>query len=105
MALRRIHLRKGKGRTTVSLERVLAELLSIHLCGKLDSSTVSAWCQREVEKDPGAFAQGASQRLASLAALEIAPKMLQEAYWNERLKAGKAKILAKRVRPSRRARA
>ena len=81
MALVRIHLRKNGQRTTVSMERVLADVLSLHLCGRIDLPTVGGWCQNEIEKDPGAYEVSASQRLASRAVLEIAPKALQEKYW------------------------
>ena len=82
MALVRIHLRKDGQRTTVSMERVLAEVLSLHLCGRIDLPTVGGWCQKEIEKDPGAYEVSASQRLASRAVLQIAPKALQEKYWD-----------------------
>jgi len=81
MALVRIHLRKDGQRTTVSMERVLADVLSLHLCGRIDLRTVGEWCQKEIETDPGAYEVSASQRLASRAVLEIAPKALQERYW------------------------
>lgn len=82
MALVRIHLRKMGQRTTVSMERVLAEVLSLHLCGRIDLPTVGGWCESEIEKDPGAYEVSASQRLASRAVLAIAPKALQEKYWD-----------------------
>lgn len=72
------HVRKGKGRTTVSLERTLSQLLSIRLCGKVDMAVVSRWCQEQLNADPGAFERDASQRLASKAAVAVAPKEVQE---------------------------
>jgi hypothetical protein len=81
MALVRIHLKKNGQRTTISMERVLADVLSLHLCGRIDFPMVGGWCQKEIEKDPGAYEVSASQRLASRAVLEIAPKALQERYW------------------------
>jgi hypothetical protein len=42
--------------------------------------TVGGWCQKEIEKDPGTYEVSASQRLASRAVLEIAPKALREKY-------------------------
>ena len=94
MALVRIHLRKDGRRTTVSMERVLADVLSLHLCGKIDVPTVGGWCQKEIEKDHGAYEVSASQRLASRAALEIAPKALQEKYWDVLESSAKAKKLS-----------
>lgn len=94
MALIRIHLTKDRQRTTVSMERVLADVLSLHLCGRLEVTTVRGWCQKEIEKDPGAYAVSASQRLASRAVLEIAPKGLQEKYWDALESGGKAKKLS-----------
>ena len=82
MALVRIHLRKKGQRTTVSMERVLADVLSLHLCGRIDLPTVGGWCESEIEKDPGAYEVSASQRLASRAVLEIAPKALREKDWD-----------------------
>ncbi len=82
MALVRIHLRKDGHRTTVSMERVLADVLSLHLCGRINLRTIGGWCQKEIEKDPGAYEVSASQRLASRAVLEIAPKALREKYWD-----------------------
>jgi hypothetical protein len=106
MALVRIHLRKKGQRTTVSMERVLAEVLSLHLCGRIDLPTVGGWCQKEIEKDPGAYEASASQRLASRAVLAIAPKALQEKYWDgmgasaraKKLSSGKKKRTAKERR-------
>ena len=67
-------------RTTVSLERVLMDLLSIRLVGKVEPSAVTKWAQEQVDEDPGAYEKATSQRLASKAALAIAPKDLQERY-------------------------
>ena len=75
-------MRKKGQRTTVSMERVLADVLSLHLCGRIDVPTVGGWCQKEIENDPGAYEVSASQRLASRAVLAIAPKALQEKYWD-----------------------
>jgi hypothetical protein len=94
MALVRIHLRKMGQRTTVSMERVLADVLSLHLCGRIDLPTVGGWCQKEIEKDPGAYEVSASQRLASRAVLQIAPKALQEKYWDGMEASAKAKKLS-----------
>jgi hypothetical protein len=82
MAVATFHIKKGQIRTTVSLERVLMELLSIHLVGKAEFSAVTKWAQQQVDDDPGAYEKATSQRLASKAALEIAPKKLQEQYWD-----------------------
>lgn len=109
MALVRIHLRKQGQRTTVSMERVLADVLSLHLCGRIDLPTVGDWCQKEIEKDAGAYEVSASQRLASRAVLEIAPKALQEKYWDgvegsikaNKLSSGKKKRTAKDKRSRR----
>lgn len=108
MALLRIHLRKKGTRTTVSMERVLANVLSLQLCGKFDVLTVAKWCEKEIEKDPGAYEISASQRLSSLAVLEIAPKALQEQYRAALEQSTKANKLAtarrqRKGRPGKRA--
>jgi hypothetical protein len=77
-----LHVRKSNGRSTVSMERTLADLLSIYLCGNIDLSVVAKWCQDELEKDPRAYDKGASQRLSSKAVLTVAPKVLEERYWD-----------------------
>ena len=76
------------------MERVLADVLSLHLCGKIDLPTVGGWCQKEIEKDPGAYEVSASQRLASRAVLEIAQKALREKYWDGMEASAKAKTLS-----------
>ena len=103
MSLVRIHLRRKGQRTTVSMERVLAEVLSLHLCGRIDVPTVGGWCESEIEKDPGAYEVSASQRLASRAVMEIAPKALQEKYWDVVEASTKAKKLSsgKKMRTAR----
>jgi hypothetical protein len=82
MAVTTFHIKKGQIRTTVSLERVLMDLLSIQLVGKVELSAVTKWAQEQVDEDPGAFATSTSQRLASKAALTVARKELRERYWD-----------------------
>lgn len=91
MAVITFHIKKGRRRTTVSMERVLADLLSIRLGGAMDRSIVAKWSQEQVDEDPGAYERAASQRLASKAALMIAPKDVQERYWDGVLKAPRAR--------------
>jgi len=93
-----IHVTMGRTRTTISLDRVLADLLSIHLCGRIENSAVAKWCQQQIDKDPGAFAARASQRLGSQAALEIAPKQIRDAYWDQQLQSPRDKKLSNRRR-------
>jgi hypothetical protein len=50
--------------------------------GKVEFSAVTKWAQEQVDEDPGAYGKATSQRLASKAALAIAPKRLQEQYWD-----------------------
>jgi hypothetical protein len=95
MALVTMHVRREGRRTTVSMEEVLSTLLSLHLGGKVDLGVVARWCQEQINADPGAYFSNASQRLAGLAALAIAPKNLQEVYWDQRLAGRLANKLAK----------
>lgn len=95
MALVAIHVRREGRRTTVSMEEVLSTLLSLHLCGKIDLGAVTRWCQGQINADPGAYFKGASQRLASRAALVIAPANLREAYYDRLVQGRLANILAK----------
>jgi hypothetical protein len=101
MALVIVHAKKNGVRSTVSMERRLAELLSIRLCGHVDLAQLKPWCEAQMQNDPGAFERGVSQRLAALAVLEVADESLKKTYlkWleeghNRRM----AKILATRVR-------
>ncbi len=80
MAVVTFHVKKGQLRTTVSLERVLMDLLSIRLVGKVELAAVVKWAQQQVDEDPGAYERSTSQRLASKAALAIAPNELRERY-------------------------
>jgi hypothetical protein len=64
----------------VSIERTLASLLELHLG---PSQTLQTWSQAQIDADQGAFLSGVSQRLSSLAVLEIAPAELREKYWDE----------------------
>jgi hypothetical protein len=43
---------------------------------------VTKWAQQQVDEDAGAYETATSQVLASKAALAIAPKELQERYWD-----------------------
>jgi len=78
----RLHVQRAEKRTTVSMDSVLVSLMSLRLCGKVDVGKVAEWCQERINEDPGAYSSSASQRLSSRAALEIAPKALQDAYWD-----------------------
>jgi hypothetical protein len=82
MSVKTFHIKKRVSRTTISLERTLMEILSLHLCGRIDRAVVAKWCQEQVDEDPGAYEKAASQRLAARAAIAIAPKELQERYWD-----------------------
>jgi hypothetical protein len=95
MALVTMHVRREGRRTTVSMEEVLSTLLSLHLGGKVDLGVVARWCQEEIDADPGAYFSNASQRLAGRAALAIAPKNVQEAYYDQMAQGRLAKKLAK----------
>ena len=89
---------KGKGkRTTIKVEERIAILLSLHLCKRFDLPTVREWLQGKIDEDPDAFYGCASQRLTALAAYEIAPKALQEAYWEVDTKVSKARRPIPRV--------
>ena len=99
MAVVTFHVRKGHLRTTVSLERVLMHLLSIRLVGKIETLAVTKWAQQQVDEDPGAYENAASQRLAAKAALALAPREIQERYWDLALADGqKARRKGKRKR-------
>jgi hypothetical protein len=81
----RFYLKVGEAATTASMEKTLVALLSLHLCGQRDRAAVRAWCQQQIDRDPGAFEGGASSRLHRLAVLEIAPRALQDAFWHTEL--------------------
>jgi hypothetical protein len=99
MSVKTFHIKKGAWRTTVSLERTLMEILSLHLCGRIDRSVIAKWCQEQADEDPGAYEKAASQRLAARAAIAIAPKEIQERYWDLALADGqKARRKGKRKR-------
>ena len=87
MPQNRYHIRLGEGRTTVTLDRTLAELLALHLAGEVAHEPVRAWCQEQIDADPAAFEGGASQRLAHHAVLAIARPSLRDK-WESLLVAG-----------------
>lgn len=92
----RFHIRLKEGRTTISMDNVLSDLLSIHLSGHIDHSASRQWCQKQIDEDPEAFRFAASQRLSGLAALEVAGKKLRDAYWDVQLAHRKDNKLSKR---------
>jgi hypothetical protein len=84
MATYRYHVVIDEVRTTVTLAPALSELLTLKLGSTPQTeeghSTVRAWLQEEINRDPGAVRYGrASQRLARQAILAIvSPALLKE---------------------------
>jgi hypothetical protein len=90
----RFHVTIAGVRTTVSVDKTLSALLSLALTDRRDHQVVRDWCQKQIDRDPGAFESRVSQRLQHLAVLEIASPHLVDAFWrteNERLRARAAK--------------
>lgn len=75
MSNKRLHLKIGGRRTTITLNQTLAGLLRLKLGAELNE-----WLQEQIDHDPGAFVGGVSQRITTLTALEIAAPALRAAY-------------------------
>lgn len=86
---KRFHLTTPSGRTSVCLDRYLAELLALHLGVEPDHpqahGTVRTWLQGHYDQDPGAFFK-ASHRLTRLAIEAIADNHLSKRHGRWRLK-------------------
>lgn len=86
---KRFHLNTRSGRTSVCLDRYLAELLALPLGVQSDhpqaQGAVPTGLQGRYDQDPGAFFN-ASHRLARLAIEAIADNALSEGYWRWRLR-------------------
>jgi hypothetical protein len=90
----RFHVTIAGVRTTVSLDKTLSALLSLALTDRRDHQVVRDWCQKQIDRDPGAFEARVSQYLQRLAVLEIAAPHVQDAFWrteDERIRAHAAK--------------